>query len=81
MSIQKTSVVKEVTIDLQNGALVVSDLVSFVENDEKIINQIQKRHFNPGDDLSSVPENVRQICNLVWTQEMIDVYLANNSNS
>lgn len=49
-------------------------------NDDIISSSYQRYVLSPGDDISSQPEEIRAICNLVWTNDVITYYMSYKQN-
>lgn len=73
--ITKETVVDEITVN-ENGIVLYREAIRIIE-DGKILTQTYHRSsLTPGQDLTNVPEKVTAICNLTWTQEIVDAYQA-----
>ena len=50
---------------------------TLIKEDGKVISQTRHRHvLMPDSDISNEPQEVQNICNTAWTQEVKDAYAA-----
>jgi len=50
---------------------------TLIKEDGKVISQTRHRHvLHPDSDISNEPQEVQNICNTAWTQEVKDAYAA-----
>jgi archaellum component FlaF (FlaF/FlaG flagellin family) len=79
------ALVKEVVIDqitvTENGAVLVREVTRIMEDGIEISKQYHRTSLIPGNDISSLPKNVQNICNAAWTAEVIDAYNAQQGAS
>lgn len=63
---------------LNNGVLEVRQTVRAFDDDGSLIGERHHRGtFTPGTALTSIPAGrIRQVANLIWTQAVIDAYVA-----
>ena len=47
-----------------------------MEDGKELSKQYHRTSFAPADDVSAQAQNVQDICNVVWTQEIISAYQA-----
>lgn len=58
------------------GAIILTREVTTVFKDGvKIAQSFHRTSLTPNQDISSQPQNVQDICNVVWTQEVKDAYM------
>ena len=75
MSLTKEVVIDQITIT-ENGVVLYREATRIMENGEQLSKTYSRFSLPPGSDLADVPTNVVAICNVVWTQEIIDAYKA-----
>ena len=75
MALTKEIVVDQITIT-ENGTVLVREVTRIMEDGNEISKQYHRTSFAPADDISAQPQNVQDICNVVWTQEVISAYQA-----
>lgn len=62
-------------IEVINGSIIqVREVTIITEDDDEIARTYHRWSFNPGDDVSSMPQEVKNIAAVVWTEEVIDNY-------
>jgi hypothetical protein len=75
MALTKEISLDEITVT-RNGTVLYREVVKIVEDGKELSSTYQRFSLPPGTDLTNVPEKVAAVCNLVWTQEVIDDFLA-----
>jgi hypothetical protein len=75
MSLTETKTVDQITVT-ENGIVLYREANRILRDGEEITKTYHRSSLTPGQDLTDVPQNVADICNLVWTQEVIDAYEA-----
>ena len=75
MALTKEIVVDQVTV-IENGTVLVREATRIMEDGNEISKQYHRSSFAPASDVSAQPQNVQDICNVVWTQEVISAYQA-----
>lgn len=81
MSLTKTTNIDQITVT-ENGIVLYREVTRILEDGNPISQTYHRSSLTPGQDLSGVPANVAAICNVAWTQEVIDAYneqIANQS--
>ena len=73
MAITKEIAVDQITIT-ENGTVLVREVTKIMEDGNEISKQYHRTSFVPASDVSAQPQNVQNICNVVWTQEIITAY-------
>jgi hypothetical protein len=73
MALVKETVVDQITV-LENGIVLVRENTIVKENGVEISKNYQRNSFLPGQDVSSEPINVQNICIAAWTPEVIAAY-------
>jgi len=75
MSITKETVVDQITVT-ENGIVLVRETTKIMEDGNELSKTYHRLSFVPASDVSAQPQNVQDICNVVWTQEVISAYQA-----
>jgi len=75
MSITKETVVDQITVT-ENGIVLVRETTKIMEDGNELSKTYHRLSFVPASDVSAQPQNVQDICNVVWTQEVISTYQA-----
>jgi len=81
MSLTKTTNIDQITVT-ENGIVLYREVTRILEDGNPISQTYHRSSLTPGQDLTDVPANVAAICNVAWTQEVIDAYneqIANQS--
>jgi len=81
----ETKVIDQITVT-ENGIVLYREATRILKDNEQIAQTYHRTSLVPGQDLTGQPDNVKAICNLTWTQSVIDAYNAqqlrnNNVNS
>ena len=76
MAINKEKVIGKVEVVGTYKAVQVA-IDTLVKEDGKVISQTRHRHvLHPDMDISNEPQEIQNICNTAWTQEVKDAYEA-----
>jgi len=76
MAIIKETVIGKVEVVGEFKAVQVA-MDTLVKEDGKLISQTRHRHvLMPDSDISNEPQEIQNICNAAWTQEVKDAYEA-----
>jgi len=76
MAITKETVVGKVEVVGEFKAVQVA-MDTLIKEDEKVISQTRHRHvLMPDSNISNEPQEVQNICNTAWTQEVKDAWSA-----
>ena len=75
MSLTKTTTVDQITVT-ENGIVLYREATRIMEDGNEISKTYHRTSLTPGQDLTGQPANVVAICNVAWTQEVIDAYNA-----
>jgi len=73
MSITKKTAIDEITV-VENGIVLYREATSIMEDGNEIAKTFHRSSLTPASDLTGVPNKVAEICNIVWTQDVIDAY-------
>jgi hypothetical protein len=75
MSLTKTTNVDQITVT-ENGIVLYREATRIMEDGNELSKTYHRTSLTPGQDLTGQPANVVAICNVAWTQEVIDAYNA-----
>ena len=75
MTLTETKTVDQITVT-ENGTVLVREATRVLRDDVQIAQTFHRWSFAPGSDISEMPENVKAICNVTWTPEVIEAYQA-----
>lgn len=73
MSLTKEIAIDQITVT-ENGIILIRETTKIMENGVEISKQYHRNSLYPGQDILNQPENVKAICNAVWTSEVISSY-------
>ena len=71
--ITKEKIIDQITIT-ENGTILYREVNKIIENDIILSQTYHRTSLIPSQDLTDIPEKVKQICELVWTEEVINNY-------
>ena len=75
MALTKETVVDQITVT-ENGTVLVREVTRIIEDGNELSKQYHRSSFAPSSNVSAQPQNVQNICNVAWTQEIITAYQA-----
>ena len=75
MALEKTINIDQITVT-ENGIVLYREATRIMEDGNEISKTYHRTSLTPGQDLTGQPDNVVAICNVAWTQEVIDAYNA-----
>ena len=75
MALTKETSVDQITVT-ENGIVLIREVTRIMEDGKEISKQYHRSSFVPASDVSGQPQNVQDICNVAWTQEVISAYQA-----
>ena len=75
MSLTKTTSIDQITVT-ENGTVLYREATRIMEDGTELTKTYHRTSLTPAQDLTGVPEKVVAICNVAWTQEVIDAYKA-----
>lgn len=76
MSITKETVIDQITV-IENGIILYREATRIIEDGTLLTQTYHRSSLTPGQDLTGIPEQVVNICNVAWTPEVIDAYQNN----
>lgn len=75
MALSETKAIDQITVT-ENGIILVREATRVLRDDVQIAETYHRWSIAPGDDVSTMPENVQAICNTTWTPEVISAHKA-----
>ena len=76
----ETSIIDKIET-LETGHIQVRQANRIMRDDEVIATNYHRWSFAPGDDISAMPQKVKDIAAVVWTPEVIEAYQLSIKNS
>lgn len=61
---------------IENGIIQVRKTTSIYEDGIQLSSSYERSSFEPGQDVSTQNQKIQDICNVVWTKEIISAYKA-----
>lgn len=74
--LEKIVTIEEITVQPVSGFITVRDDTNVVEDGKSIAKTVKQIHLAPGNNVSSLPKNVQDICAIVWTPAVVAAYQA-----
>jgi len=75
MALTKEIAVDQITVT-ENGIVLVREATKIMEDGKELSKTYHRSSFTPASDVSAQPQNVQDICNVVWTPSVISAYQA-----
>ena len=75
MALTKETVVDQITV-IENGIVMYREATRIIEDGKLLTQTYHRTSLTPGQDVSTKPQKVQNICNTVWTKDVIDAYKA-----
>lgn len=76
MTITKQIVIDEITIT-DNNIVLLREATRILEDDVLLTQTYHRTSLVPGQDILEQPKKVQDICNLIWTDEVVETYRNN----
>jgi len=73
MALTESKEIDQITVT-KDGTVYYRETTIIFRDDIELTKQYHRTSIAPGSDLSDIPTNVANICNVVWTQEVIAAY-------
>ena len=73
MSLTKSTVIDSITVT-ENGTVLYREATRIMEDGNELSKTYHRSSLTPGQDLTGVPANVVAICNVAWTEAVVDAY-------
>jgi archaellum component FlaF (FlaF/FlaG flagellin family) len=78
MSINRFSAIDQITVT-ENGIVLFREATRILEDGVELSKTYHRSSLQPGQDISGVPANVQEICNVAWTPEVVAAFNAANA--
>jgi len=75
MALTKEIAVDQITV-IEDGTVLVREVTRIMEDGNELSKTYHRLSFAPSSDISAQPQNVQDICNVAWTEEVIAAYQA-----
>jgi hypothetical protein len=75
MALTKTTNIDQITVT-ENGIVLYREVTRILEDGVQLSQTYHRTSLAPASDLTGVPDNVAEICNVAWTPEIIAAYQA-----
>jgi hypothetical protein len=73
-------IIKETTVDqitiTENGIILYREATRIIEDGKELTKTYHRTSLTPGQDITNQPQKVKDICETVWTEEVIAAYQA-----
>ena len=79
MAIEKQVSVDQITIT-ENGIILYREATKIIEDGVELTKTYHRTSLTPGQDITNQPQKVKDICNTVWTSDVIAAYQAQIAN-
>jgi hypothetical protein len=73
MSLTKNTSIDQITIS-EDGSVFYREATRIMEDGNELSKTYHRSSLTPGQDLTGVPANVVAICNVAWTEAVVDAY-------
>jgi hypothetical protein len=71
----KETIVDQITVN-EYGVVMYREATKIIEDGVELTKKYHRTSLTPGQDLTGQPQKVVDICNLIWTEEVIATYEA-----
>jgi hypothetical protein len=75
MTIEKQTSIDQITVT-ENGIILYREATRIIEDGKELTKTYHRTSLTPGQDITSQPQKVKDICETVWTEEVIAAYEA-----
>jgi hypothetical protein len=79
MAITKEVVIDQITVT-ENGIILYREATKIIEDGVELTKTYHRTSLTPGQDITNQPQKVKDICNTVWTSDVIAAYQAQIAN-
>jgi hypothetical protein len=73
MSISKETTIDQITVT-ENGVILYREATRIIEDGNELTKTYHRISLTPAQDLTGIPNKVLAICNVAWTQDVIETY-------
>lgn len=75
MALTKETVVDQITV-VENSTVLYREVTRVLEDGNELSKTFHRTSLTPGQDITDQPDQVKAICNVVWTKDVVDAYKA-----
>ena len=76
MSLTKTTTIDSINIVGEFKTIFVKEVTKITDGEELVAEKTHRSSYQPDTNISTLPEEVQAVANLVWTQEVKDAFQA-----
>jgi hypothetical protein len=80
MPLAKETKVDQITIT-ENGIVLYRQITKILEDDQVISTSYHRNSLTPGSSLTDIPSDVANVCNLIWTETVIEKFKESTSST
>ena len=73
MSLTKTTTVDQITVT-ENGIVLFREATRIMDDGVQISETYHRTSLTPGQDLTGVPDKVKAVANVAWTEDVVNAY-------
>ena len=73
MALSETTVVDQITVT-ENGTVLYREATRVLRDGEQIAQTFHRTSLNPGQDLTGVPDKVKAVAQVAWTEDVVNAY-------
>jgi len=73
MALTETKTIDQIIVT-ENGIILIREATRILKDDVQVAQTFHRWSFAPGDDISTMPDNVKAIAQAAWTPEVIEAY-------
>lgn len=73
MSLTKTTTVDQITVT-ENGTVLFREATRIMEDGNEISKTYHRTSLTPGQDLTGVPDKVKAVAQVAWTEDVVNAY-------
>lgn len=77
----KNIVIGKIEIDEGSIIYIRKDLIILDDDGTEITRKHLRTSYQPGDDITSEPQKIQRIANIIWTQQVIDDWKRRTENA
>jgi hypothetical protein len=75
MALTKETVIDQITV-VEDGVVLYREATRIMEDGNQISQTYHRYTLQPGQDITDQPVNVKAICNVAWTPDVVAAYKA-----
>lgn len=73
MALEKIKTLEKIEI-MANGIVLAKYGISIVEDSNVLARTYERVSYSPGDDVSDADQQIKDVCKLMWTNEVVDAF-------